>query len=262
MVGGNVFKWKVVCLTLAGLIWFGGLSPAEEYSFTKALADGAQAEAQGNVAVAVAIYDHAERVELDHASNLCVLARRYCDLAYLTNSTPRQQDLIKRGLACSLRAVKVDARSASAHACVAVCYAKSCSLVDIKTQLAYSQLFRHEAEEAIALDAKQDIAYYLLGRWNLAMAKVGLWSRAYVKLVYGGLPRASNQDAIANFKQAIALAPNRIIHHAGLAMAYEAAGERTLAMTELKQCQLLKPLDRADEKAQREARNRLSFLSR
>jgi tetratricopeptide (TPR) repeat protein len=136
----------------------------------------------------------------------------------------------------------------------------SCRFADLKTQLARSRLFKLEAERAIALDPHQDIAYYLLGRWNLEIASVGFLSRTYVKLVYGELPRASYGDAIADFRKAVALAPNRIIHHGGLAEAYESAGDKALALAELRQCVTMKPAGPEDEEARGDALKRLSRL--
>jgi hypothetical protein len=81
-----------------------------------------------------------------------------------------------------------------------------------------------------------------------------------VKLVYGGLPKASNQEAIADFKKAAALAPHRIIHHAGLAMAYGAASQKDLEIAELKKCRELMPGGPEDEEARREAVKKLSAL--
>jgi tetratricopeptide (TPR) repeat protein len=189
--------------------------------------------------------------------NLCQLSRSFCELTYLTNSPTIQKTLLQAALACAVQAVKADPRNAAAHASVAVCYAKSCPLYDIKTQLVYARLFKTEAERAIALDRRQDIAYYLLGRWNYGIAKVGLLSRAYVKIVYGGLPQASNEAAIKDFKAASLLAPDRIINYQGLALAYEATGRKNLEIAALKKCCAMKPVDREDAAAQTEAKQKL-----
>jgi tetratricopeptide (TPR) repeat protein len=247
---------------LCGALFFAGLVCAEDFSFTNSLARAALAEQRGDIPTAMKIYSEAESLESGNAANLCVLSRRYCDLMYLTNATSAKMDLLNRALHCALQAVKAGPQNATAHACAAVCYAKSSTFADLKTELAYSRLFKLEAEKTIALDPSQDIAYYLLGRWHYGVANVGLLSRAFVKVVYGGLPKASNEDAIANFKKAIELAPDRIIHHAGLAMVYEVAGEKKLELTELEKCRTLKPADREDAEAQREAAKKLATLGR
>ena len=260
MGGGKLAALKRMSLVPLVLALLRGSGQADDYSFTNSLAQAALAAGRGDISASSNVYDQARRMEASHPGNLCVLARRYCDLACLTHSMAAQKALVAGALACSLQAVHDDSNSATAHACVAVAYARSCAFADIKTQLAYSRRFKLEAEKAIALDPRQDIAYYLLGRWNYEIASVGMFSRAYVRLVYGGLPKASYQAAIANFQKAIELAPDRILHHAGLAMACEAAGERQPAIVEWKRSRAMTPAGPEDQDAQREAVKQLHRL--
>lgn len=226
---------------------------ASDAAFTNSLYAADLAEKSGNVARAAAIYDAARSRETSDPAKLCTLSRCYCDLAYLTPSTTLQTGLVARALSCARLAETLDPNDPAAHASAAVCYAKSCAFSDLKTQLAYSRLFKQEAEKAIALDPKQDVAWYLLGRWNYGIANVGFFSRAYVRMVYGGLPKASFQSAAAYFQKACKLAPDRIIYHAGLAMAYEAMGRKKLELAELKTCCALKPSDPEDAEARKQA---------
>lgn len=259
-IKSDSFGFLILGVALGCLFFFAGHIRAEDYSFSNSLAQAALAEKRGDIPTAINLFTEAEQWESTNAVSLCVLARRYCDLTYAPNSTVRHKELVGRALACALQAVKVDSNNATAHASVAVCYAKSCADVDVKTRLAYSRLFKLEAEKTIALDPTQDVAYYLLGRWHYGVANMGLVSRAFVKVVYGGMPKASNAEAIANFKKAIALAPDRIMHHAGLAMVYEATGETKLEIAELEKCRALKPTGHEDEDAQRDAEKKLAAL--
>jgi tetratricopeptide (TPR) repeat protein len=226
---------------------------ASDAAFTNSLNAAVLAEKRGDVPRAAAIYDAVRSRQTNDPATLCLLARRYCDLACLARSTALQTDLVARALGCAQLAETLKPNDATAHASAAVCYAKSCAFSDIKTQLAYSRLFKQEAEKAIALDPKQDVAWYLLGRWNYGIANVGFFSRAYVRMVYGGLPKASFQSAVAYFQKACKLAPNRIIYHAGLAMAYDALGQKKLELAELKTCCALKPSDLEDADARKQA---------
>jgi hypothetical protein len=245
------------------LAFFVGLSAASAWAgdrgFTNSLNAAEMAANHGDIKRATAIYDSTRSMQTNNAANMCVLAHRYCDLTFLTQSIAIQRDLVARALDCSRRAVALAAENATAHASVAVCYAKSCAMAgtDVKTELSYSRLFKREAEQAIALDPKRDVAYYLLGRWNYGIANIGFFSRAYVKVIYGGLPKASLQDAVACFQKACVLAPNRILYHAGLAMAYGAMGEKKLQLAELKTCCALKPSDQEDAAAQQDAARQL-----
>jgi tetratricopeptide (TPR) repeat protein len=252
----NIMKcfFPLVLLLCGRTLW------AADLSFTNALDQADLAEKRGDISDTLKLYNDAQQAGANNAADLCVLARRYCDLTYLTNSTAAQKDLVTDALSCSQQAVKADPQNAIAHASLAVCYAKSCLFADVKTELAYSRLFKLEAEKAIALDPRQDVAYYLLGRWNYGIASAGFFSRAYVKIIYGGLPKASFQDAVVNFKKAVELAPDRILNHAGLAMAYEATGDKILEIVELEKCCALNPLGPEDLEARRDAQNKLAAL--
>jgi tetratricopeptide (TPR) repeat protein len=254
------YTFLETAVVLVMLLCCAGRCHAGDSSFTNALAQSAMAAQHDGMTAALPILVQAEKAESTNSPNLCALARRYCDLMYLTPSTTLQRELADRALECSLQAVRADSNNPTAHACLAVCYAKNCPFSDTKTKLTYSRLFKIEAEKTIALDPTQDIAYYLLGRWNYSIANIGLVSRAFVKVVYGGLPKASNEEAVEDFKKAIQLAPGRIIHHQGLAMAYEALGRGQLEVMELKKCRALKPAGLEDQDAQREAEKTLAAL--
>jgi len=174
-------------------------------------------------------------------------------LMYDTESTDLKKTLAERALATARRAVQADPQSATAHLCIAVCYAKNFPYVDNQTKVNWSRSIKTEGETALKLDPKQDLGYYLLGRWNHDVADMNFIYRALVKLVYGGLPNASVAQAITDFKQASALAPNRIIHHYELGKVYAETGESKLAIAELTTCSRLKPIDRDDADAQRNA---------
>jgi Flp pilus assembly protein TadD len=233
---------------------------AQDISFTNSLVAADNALECSDIPRVLTIYADAEKAQTGNASNLCVLAHRYCDLTYLTNSSPFNRDLVALALACSQQAVSDAPTNATAHTSLAVCYAQSCNFSDTKTKLANSRLFKLEAEKALALDPNQDIAYYLLGRWNYGIASQGWMSRAYVKMIYGGLPQASYADAVRDFQKACRLAPGRILNHAGLAMAYDAVGEKKMEIMELEKCFALKPLGPEDTEALRDAKKKLASL--
>jgi len=251
MAGATSFEWLRIFLLLGSLL--AGSLPGWAKGSTNSLESWGGMEIRADIPAALKTYAKAQRANWNNAVELCGLARGYCELTYLTKAPAVQKDLVARALECSLRAVSLDSSNATAQACVAVGYAKSCDFADIRTKLEYSRRFKRAAERAIALDPREDIAYYLLGRWHYGVANVGLLSRAYVKLVYGGLPQASNAEAIANIQKAIALAPDRVIYHAGLAMIYRTTGEGQLELAELEKCRSLKPASLEDEEARRDA---------
>ncbi len=242
-------------------LWFsacGGL--AEPTTFTNFLAQGEAAQQRGDVPGALKFFSAADHLMPTNCADLCRLTKHYCDLMHDASSPETQKTLAEYALAAARRAVQADPQSATAHLCVAVSYAKNFPFVDNSTKVNWSRALKAECETAIALDPKQDVSYYLLGRWHIGVANMNFFIKGLVRVVYGGLPKASNAEAIKNFKQAITLNPSRIIHHFELASVYTTTGETKLARAELEKCQVLKPLDRDDEAAQRDAKTALAKM--
>ena len=252
ITGHRQTAWPVVLAVLGCLLGFAPATPAQPaYSFTNCLRQADAAVRRGDLPGALQIYAQTQKAEATNAPHLCALTKCYCDLMHACTNGAPPPELAQGALTAALQAIQADPLSVTGHLCVAICYAKNFPFVDVRTKVAYSRGIKLAAEKALALDPRQDIAYYLLGRWHTGVANLGFFARELVKVVYGGLPRASNADAIACFQKAIALAPNRIIHHAGLFRAYAAAGDPARARQELETCRRLKPLDQDDVDAQK-----------
>jgi tetratricopeptide (TPR) repeat protein len=241
-------KKRTFARLLLPLLWLWPFAaPADD--FTNDLGQADAAVTAGNTRHALDIYKKAHTAAAGNATELCALCRRYSDLMHQTQFIAAQKDLLANALSCAQDAVKAEPKNAHAHASLAVCYAKECQFADTKTSLEDSRLFKSEAEIAIHFDPKQDVAWYLLGRWNYALANVGFFSRTYVHVVYGRLPDASNADAVADFKSAIAIAPDHILYHESLAEVYKTIGDKKSAQAEWQKCLTLTPLDPDDQQA-------------
>jgi tetratricopeptide (TPR) repeat protein len=243
---------KTRAFILTGLLCLVAFAASAD-DFTKELSQADAAVKSGNTRHALDIYQKAQTAAAGNCPELCVLCRRYSDLMHQTPFIAAQKDLLTRAFTCAQDAVKAGPKNPTAHASLAVCYAKECQFADTKTSLVDSRLFKSEAELAIHFDPEQDVAWYLLGRWNYAIANVGLLSRTYVRVVYGRLPAASNADAIANFKAAIAIAPEHVLYHESLAEAYKTIGDKKSALAEWQKCLALVPLDPDDLQAKQQA---------
>lgn len=216
-------QWSAVCLAAKRLVMFCGVLVVMNLT----------AKAQTNL-----------------CATLCAQTKQYCDQMHAAKAA-EQKHLATLALDCARRAVQADTNNVTAHLCLAVAYVKNFQLVDARTAVNYSRLLKAETETAIRLDPKNDVAYYLLGRWHYGVANMNFIYKGLVKLIYGGLPHASNEAAADNFKHAIWLAPNRIIHHLELAKTYHVIGDEKLAEAELEKCGTLSPVDQDDTDAKK-----------
>jgi tetratricopeptide (TPR) repeat protein len=250
----QVFCPRVMARLLACCFLLHGMQArADTESFTNLFHQGEQHEQKGESREALNCFLKAHQSSPTNTEALFRICRQYCDLMFSAKTPAEKKSLAESGLTYAQLALHIDPSNVVAHLTVAVCYGKLLPFSDNQTKVNYSRLIKSEAEKSIALDPKQDLSYFMLGCWNHEVADMGFFMRSMVRIAYGGLPKASDEAAIENFKKAIALAPNRILHHADLAKVYVATGQRKLALAELEKCRTLTPTDRDDVAAKAKA---------
>jgi Tfp pilus assembly protein PilF len=144
------------------------------------------------------------------------------------------------------KAVAKIPNDAQAHVALAAAYGQICWFVDEKSRVEYSKQIYQQVTKGLELDPANDYGHLILARWNFELATLNPVLKGIAELVYGQMPAASTQAAIAHFKKAIELAPQRIIHHAEYAKALEALGEKAEAREEWTKVTQLKALGRQD----------------
>lgn len=173
----------------------------------------------------------AEQIEPASVGVLLRIAKQYSDLVDATKGAASEQ-MAMRSLEYSQRALKLDGHNAKAHLSVAVAYGKLTSFVGNRQKVDYSKIVREEVDKSLAIDPTDSFGWHVLGRWHVGVANVGPVLKAIAKVAYGGLPPASNEAAVKSFQKAIELSPDRIVHRAELARAYELMGRQDLAQKE------------------------------
>jgi tetratricopeptide (TPR) repeat protein len=214
-------------------------------------------ERQHRIRPALVALRAAEQIEPDNVGVLLRLSKQYSDLISQTAPPQAAKMIAERSLEYARKAAAIDPRNAKARLSLAVAYGKLTDLVGNRTRLEYSRIVKEEALTALRLDPTDDYAWHVLGRWHFAVANVNGPTRALAKLIYGGLPVASNEEAIRHFKKAVELAPRRIVHHHELARVYQTMGREDLA-SECWEAIVAQPADGPeDEKTKAEARQAL-----
>jgi tetratricopeptide (TPR) repeat protein len=230
---------------------------AEDARVTGLLVEGDAQERKHQTRAALTIFRQAEQIEPGNIGVLLRIAKQYSDLVETTKPESIAKAMAEKSLEYGRRAIEIDPKSAKAHLTLAVCYGKLTDFVGNKTKVEYSRLIRDETVKSIALDPTDDFAWHVLGRWNHGVANVSGMLRAMARVVYGGLPPASNEEAVRCMKKACELAPQRIIHRSELARIYEGMKERELAMKEWQTVLTMQAVDSGDEGEKRVAREAL-----
>jgi tetratricopeptide (TPR) repeat protein len=140
---------------------------------------------------------------------------------------------------------------------LAAAYGKLCDLVDGKSKIDYSKQVYYVATKALRLDPDSDFGHLILAQWNYQMVFLNPFLKALTEITYGQFPPASKEEAIAHYKKAIELAPERIVHRAEYAKALDVMGDTSGALQQWQKVIELKPIYAQDKRYQAMAIKRL-----
>lgn len=210
---------------------------------------------------ALECYLELEKSQPDNPELLLRIARQY---RHLVSDTPRVSEKLKLGnvaLSYSQRAISLAPNSSDAQLSRAISYAKLLAHLPKKQQVTSSKVIKADAERAIKLDRRNDLAWHVLGRWHRIASDVGTVKRALAAVAYEALPPASIVESITCLERAVALNPNRLMHHIELGLAYAQAGRNDEARRSLTKGLGMPAREKDDEERKRAGRAVLDALN-
>jgi tetratricopeptide (TPR) repeat protein len=144
---------------------------------------------------------------------------------------------------------------------VAICLGKLTPLAGSREKIENSRKIKTAAEKAVKLNPQSDFAWHLLGRWHQSLANIGGATRALASVIYGGLPAASNDEAVKCFQKAMALNPKRLVHVVELGRTYQMMGREAEAKRYLEQGLGMPNKDKDDPETKARGRAALKEVS-
>jgi tetratricopeptide (TPR) repeat protein len=174
---------------------------------------------------ALKFYLPAEKLEPNNPQLLVRIARQYRHLMSECSAKDEKQHLGTTAVDYAQRAVSLAPNDPDAQLAVAISYGKLLPFLGTKDQIADSRLIKSAVDKVISMDATNDLAWQVLGRWYLALADVSGVKRALAQMAYGKLPTAKYEDAVRCFEKAIELNPNRLMHYIELGRTYVQMGK-------------------------------------
>src|SRR5207245_2129884 len=121
--------------------------------------------------------------------------------------------------------VRLVANDPKGHTFLAIVVGKLALYYGGRTKVELSQDVKSEAEKAIALDPKEDLAYHVPGVWNREMVELNWFMQKFAEVLYRAFPPASMDDALKNLRHASELAPHIVPHQVELGITLAAAGK-------------------------------------
>jgi len=117
-------------------------------------------------------------------------------------------------------ALKTDHNNADANAAIAAAAMRAASINGGKERARNLRDMKNYADSALLINPNHARALYILGKWNYELNTMNVADKAAVKVLFGGMPKASLENAIVNFEKARAADVFLMIDYLDLANAY------------------------------------------
>jgi tetratricopeptide (TPR) repeat protein len=206
------------------LCLLGGAARAEEAAAL--IAKGDQFDKQFQAKEALEEYLPANKLEPDNVHLLICIARQY---RHMMSDTSSKQEKLRLGtvsLKFAERAATLAPNNAEAQLSPAISYGKMLPSMGSKDQINASPRIKAAVDRTLQLDAANDTAWHILGRWNRVLANISVVKRVFAKTFYGDLPVTTNEAAEKCLLKAIAINPNRLMHYIELGRIYAEMGRK------------------------------------
>jgi tetratricopeptide (TPR) repeat protein len=158
------------------------------------------------------------------------------------------------------KAIQVNRSGSEGHLKLAVASGRLALFLGGKQKINMSKAIKAEVDTAIVLDPTDDISYHVLGRWHQNLANLSGVLRFFAKVLYGGVPPGSNDEAVSAFKKAIEIDPTYIEHYLELARTYQFMGKKDLMREPLEKLLALPSTEEDDPQYKKEAQEMLAKL--
>ena len=160
------------------------------------------------------------------------MARLQYEMGQITEPESHRLDFFRQAEKYARAAIATDSNNGESYKWLAIALGAQAKYSATKVQIHQSREIKKNIEKSIELNPDDDISYLVLSRWNYKISALGFFSRAIVKIVYGGLPKASFAEAEKLLWKAIQL-HDRVTHRYNLAKVYNRMNRRKDAVEQL-----------------------------
>jgi Tfp pilus assembly protein PilF len=244
------------CSTFFALVILGSMT-ADAQPAADALAAIDAMRDQGAYSEAVIRLEQMQGSHPGNAEVLWRLARTRVDIGEQRASLDEQATHYRAAIEDARRAVEVDPNNAEAHLALAIASGRVGLISPTRQKIELSRDVKEHVDRAIELDPSSGTSYHVRGRWHYEVASLGFVERTVVRVVYGGLPQASYEQAAADFRRSIE-AEDTVLDRLELGRTYLKLGDRVRARAELERAVGMPTTDPKDPTHQQEARELLA----
>ncbi|MGE5107735.1 MAG: tetratricopeptide repeat protein [Sphingobacteriales bacterium] len=123
------------------------------------------------------------------------------------------------------RALGADSTSPDANCAMAIAMGRMSMVSSGKEKVMNVREIKRYADIALKYDPRSFKAWHILGKWNYEVSNLNGLEKAFIKLLYGGMPSASIDDAIKYYEKSKSIEPTFILNLFELAKTYHKNGQ-------------------------------------
>jgi tetratricopeptide (TPR) repeat protein len=141
------------------------------------------------------------------------------------NEKVKSMDFYNAAKIYAQRALNADSTNADANCVMAIAMGRMSMVSSGKEKVMNVREIKHYADIALKYDPRSFKAWHILGKWNYEVSNLNGLEKTFIKLLYGGMPSASIDDAIMYFEKAKSIEPTFILNLFELAKTYHKNGQ-------------------------------------
>ncbi|MBX3255268.1 MAG: hypothetical protein KF862_14100 [Chitinophagaceae bacterium] len=157
-------------------------------------------------------------------------------------------------------ALNENRNSADASYAMAATAARMSTVTSGKNKARSLRDMKNYADTALQINPRHARALYILGKWNFDIVNLNAGEKAAVKVLFGGMPKATLDGAIENFEKARVADPLLVISYLDLAKAYVKNHQTDKAIEVLNRMIKLPPKTGDDQEYKAEGKALLASL--
>lgn len=205
-----------------------------------------QQEKQMKDAAALSAYKDALKIQPDNIAALTGASEVSSREGYRITDKEEKSRFYTEAKSYAEQALKLAPENAEANYVMAVALGRIALTAGAKEKVAASKEVKRYTELAIKFNPNYAKAYHVLGKWNYEVANMNALEKAAAKMLFGGMPEATLQDAITNYEKCRKLDPSFLRNYQELAQAYKENEELEKAIEVLRKAVTLRPVFQDD----------------
>lgn len=154
-------------------------------------------------------------------------------------------------------ALKLQPENSEANCVMAIALGRTSLDRSGKEKINAAKEIKKHVDIAVKNDPQNYKAWHVLGRWHYEICSLNFIERAAVKVLFGGVPKASLAESIRAFEKAKSILPGFVLNYYEMAKAYKKNGQKEKAINTINTMLLLANTTEDDAQIKIDARKLL-----